>query len=1056
MSIMCGIFGVIAKNDKKYNEFMVNVEQKKKRLIDNLTPRGPDSFGEFKDDKCFLLGTCLKICDLSDDANQPYSSNGITIVFNGEIYNHQELRKTLEDKGYHFDTQSDTEVIVRMYEDEGLSFVDKLIGMFAFCLYDTKHKEVLLFRDRIGIKPLFYCETNDVVIFSSDIKSILCCINDEQHHISPKSISSYLSFRNVIGCDTMYENVKKIAPGHYMMIHRNACSICKYWSIDQFNIDTIPDLYDSIDKLKKLIQMAVMRNSVNNDDDIHIFLSGGLDSSAIVYFVEQLVSARICPKNIKTYSIGFDTENEFDYASLVATKFQTEHTNMIVNTDEYMESLVDLVAFKGEPLNVPNEPLIYIMSKKAKMSGNVVLSGEGADELLYGYGRLFDSYYNYLKDESMPFYEYFMQRYAYLPEDFKKSLINSDMWENELERDKDLKKIFEKTFDECGDMHNQDRIGYVMLKLHLPCLLARLDNATMCASVEGRVPYLDNDVVENCVYNIQREHKIKLIHETSLSQLMNKNPEDISEKLDSPKYILKEMLSKYLPQDVLTRKKVGFTVPIERILLEKFDVIVKTLETGYINKLHIFELTELTKRFKNQTCDKNDIFAIWMLVNMEVFAQLFIYNISLYDVKSFFLVDPQYKYEKSKLVERITISDEQQLQRYIKLYIIKSLLEKHGIEYFAYGGTMLGCIRHRGFIPWDDDIDLMIIDEQCPKITDEFRMELLYAGFNIKKSPEGYKIFDYLENNFFVDLFIAQYIDNDKKTINYASGQFLESFPGRYITTDELYPLANYDFGFFTISGIKNPKNYFDRCNFGDYMRSAIVSQLHDSTNNDMLQGFLTKYGLKNLMIRDITFINRTPNVVFTDDWKQYFNRAKDMIPQDFNPNNYLILNKDLVPSAYTDTLDLYVHYIKYGKTENRKYNIDSVLPLDFDTYGYKCMNPDLVGMSEQQLCAHYITIGKDAGRNYNIRSLLPYDFNADMYKFLNPDLDDKTDEQLINHYIHHGKIEKRYYTKEIVIPNNFNYKKYLELNADLKIHTERDAIIHYIRSGRKENRHYK
>ena len=1054
---MCGIFGIIAKNERNFNDFVSTiVSQKKQIILTHLTPRGPDSCGEFRDEKCYLLSTRLKICDTSDIANQPYNSNGIILVFNGEIYNYIELRNQLKEKGIHFKTMSDTEVIVKLYEDEGLSFVDKLIGIFSLCVYDTKHKEVLLYRDRFGVKPLFYHENENVIIFSSDIPSILECVDDDCQKILPSSISSYLSFRNVIGTNTFYKKIKKLEPGYYMMIHRNVSSICEYWSLNPSNIDTVPDLYDSMAFLRDNLSNAIERN-LPNENEINIFLSGGIDSSAIVYFADKLIkSEKYIGKTIKTYSIGFDNDNEFAYASIVADKFKTEHENIIVSTDDYIETMIDLIEFKGEPLNVPNEPLINMMSKHVKQNGNVVLSGEGADEILHGYGRLFVSYYNYLNDTSIPFYEYFMKKYSYIPEDYKRNIIKDDVWKMDLCDDELLRKTFEETFEKCGDIHNQDKIGFTMLKLHVPCLLSRLDNATMLSSVEGRVPFLDHDVVEYCFYRIQREHKIKLLRETSLSQLIEKPPEEVSEVIASPKFILKEMLNNDLPSDVISRKKVGFTVPLERILTEKYEVVSKILESGYINKMNIFTLSELSKRFVEQKLEKHDIFAIWMLMNIEIFAQLFIFKIPMCDVKAFFLVDPQYKYEKSKLIDNIIISRDEQLQRYIKLYIIKSLFEKYNIEYFAYGGTMLGCIRHSGFIPWDDDVDIMIMEDQTLKITDEFRMELLYAGFQIKKSSEGYKIFDYLDENFFVDVFLAQYITPERDTINYTSAYFLENFPGRVIKTDELYPLAKYDFGFFTLMGIKDPTNYFTRCNFGDYMNCATVSQLHNKRNNDILQSFLTKHSLNNLLIRDASLISHKDNVVYTDDWKQFFNRAKDFLPNDFNPYNYLILNKDLTPNKYSDFIELYIHYIKFGRKENRIYNIDSVLPIDFDVRGYRCLNPDLASLSDCELRAHYVTSGRNSKRIYNIRSLLPYDFDYETYAYLNPDLDGLNEDQLKYHYINNGKTEKRYYTKDGILPPDFDFKKYISLNTDLQLSKERETIIHYIIHGRKENRRYK
>lgn len=1056
---MCGIFGIISKDEKKYTEITAKVKDyKKQKILENLTPRGPDSNGEYYGEKCYFLSSRLRICDNDNSSNQPFDTDGIVIVFNGEIYNHAELRDELiaNDKNIHFQTKSDTEVIIKLYDKEGASFIDKLIGIFAFCLYDTRRKEVFLYRDRFGVKPLFYYETDGYLIFSSDIPSILECI-DNQPDVLPTSISSYLSFRNVVGQNTFFNNIKKIEPGHYIMVHRAVASTHDYWSLDPSKIDTVPDLYEASNNLQKILVNAVQRN-IPQTDVLNIFLSGGLDSSSIVYFANNLIKEGIVqPKKIKTYSIGFDTANEFDYALIVADKFQTEHTNIITNTDEYVENMIDLIQFKGEPLNVPNEPLINIMSKHVKSSGDIILSGEGADEILYGYGRLFISYYNYLNDTSVPFSEYFLDKYSYISEEYKKSILSPKVWETKMKYDIEIKNIFHKTFDECtrSDFHYQDRIGYAMLKLHLPCLLARLDNASMMASVEGRVPFLDHDVVEYCFYRIPREFKIKLLKEVSISELMEKSPIDISEKLDSPKHILKVMLQHELPVDVIKRKKVGFSVPIERILMEKFEVIIKMLESGYLNKMNLFNLTELTERFKKQTLQQYDNFTLWLLLNLEMFAQLFIYKIPISDVKTFFLVDPQYKYEKTKLIERIFISYDTQVQRYIKLYIIKSLFEKYNIEYFAYGGTMLGCVRHQGFIPWDDDIDLMIMEDQQIKITNELRMELLYAGFQIKKSTEGYKIFDYENNSFFVDIFVAQYTNMEKTEINYNSHYFLENFPGRFITTEELYPLTKYKFGFFELNGIKEPENYFSRCNYGDYLRCAIVSQLHDKTNNDLLQAFLKKYGLTNLLIRDASMLSYKYELAYTDDWKQYFNRMKELIPSDFNPYSYLMLNGDLKQGTYDD-IDLYIHYIMHGRFENRVYNMDTVLPGDFDVKGYRCLNPDLSDKTDQQLRAHYITIGKNMKRKYNIRSLLPYDFDADKYKYLNPDIANLSEEKLIYHYIYSGKAEKRYYTTDGIVPDDFNYERYIKLNPDLKISNKQEAVIHYVFHGHKENRRYK
>lgn len=1044
---MSGLFGLIIKNKPTDKKFHINYEKVKQMLY----YRGPTSNGEYQDDKCHFISTQFKI-DEDTDIDQPYQNSGKILICDGKIYNSSDIRKQLIAKGQIFKTFSDAELIVKSYVEHGIKFIDHFIGVFAFCLYDMKNDMVIIARDRLGIKQLYYYEDGDVLIFASDIPTIVASLNQDLCKISPTSISSYLSYRNVIGQNTFFSSIKKLEPSKYIMIHRNQSSLYEYWNLIPTSVEYDQDLYICIKSLYELLGSAVKRN-VSNEETVNVFLSGGLDSSAIIAIIYQLMASGELPyKKVFTYSIGFDTDNEFEYANIMAEKFATEHQNIITNTDEYLDAMIDLIDYKGEPLNVPNEPLIYLASKIIKNNGNVVLSGEGADELFYGYGRLFISYYNYLKDTSIPFYQFFMNRYAYIKEDKKAIICKPEFWINSVKQDEGVKSLFDKCFCECENLNDQDKIGYVMLKLHLPGLLYRFDTATSFASVQGRAPFLDHDLVEYCFYRVPKEFKIKWLKDMKLMDLLEADPKNISEKLDCPKFILKEMMKKILPPDIIQRKKIGFALPLERIITEKYEIVIRLLEEGFINSLNIFDLSTIVQRLSTYKLEEDDCYAIWMFINLEIFFQLYVNKKTVQDMKEFFMVDQHYKLEKDALISTLVLPKDVQIQRYIKFYVIKELMKKHGIEFFAYGGTMLGCIRHRGFIPWDDDIDLMMMNDQGAKITDEFRMELLYAGFRIIKSKEGYKILDYIDENFFIDLFTADFTDNTKTKINYSSQHFLDNFPGREIRVADIYPLMDYPFGFFALPGIKDPTDYFQRCKYGDYLKCALITQLHDITNDKLLQDFLNKYHLKSLIIRDQTLLKYSYDIIYTDDWVTYFNRAKEFIPDKFVPTNYKILNKDLYDH---DMIELYIHYIKFGRIEKRPYLTDEVIPLDFDVKGYRCLNPDLNG-DDARLISHFVSTGRHENRRYNMSSLLPFDFTAESYKYLNPDLDKLNENQLIYHYIHSGKNEKRIYNKDLYLPIDFDFNRYIHFNQDLKNYDERFATIHYIKHGRLEGRKYK
>jgi hypothetical protein len=347
------------------------------------------------------------------------------------------------------------------------------------------------------------------------------------------------------------------------------------------------------------------------------------------------------------------------------------------------------------------------------------------------------------------------------------------------------------------------------------------------------------------------------------------------------------------------------------------------------------------------------------------------------------------------------------------------------------------------------------MQEQCEKITAELRTELLYAGFQISTTNEGYRIYDFHDETleFSVDISIMNCVDN--KVVNRQSCQ--NNKLNMYMMKSELFPLVERTFGAYTIWCPNDLTKYFERCNMNEYMKCDIITKLCNKENNDLLQKFLEKYQIHNITIRDASIISRIDNFVLTSDWKSIFTRCKELIPQDFNPIAYQQLNGDL---KNLDAIGLYVHFIKIGRFEKRYYNVENSLPLDFDIRGYKCFNEDLTHMSDSELKIHYITIGRQMGKKYNINSFIPIDFDYTSYKYLNPELENLDEYQLVYHYINQGKSENKLYKLDGILPIDFKYQMYLKLNGDItinnKIKPERFAIIHYLKYGRNENRKYK
>ena len=642
---MCGIAGIVNLDNKKKVRISVI-----KEMAETMKHRGPDDSGSFVDDYVAFGHRRLTIIDLTSRGRQPmFDITGrVVIVFNGEIYNYQELRLELETKGYEFQSQTDTEVILNAYIEYGIKCLDKFNGMFAFAIYDKKNNTVTLVRDRIGIKPLFYSFYDGKLIFASEIKAILKYPGFPSS-VNINGLSSYLSYRYPIGEDTLFNKIKSLDPGYYLEVSGPKVKKYQYWEIpiNENNEDRGEKFY--INRLREIMASSV-KYRMRSDVPVGAYLSGGLDSSITVALMSNIIETPI-----NTFTIGFNEEgyNEFGYAKQVADEYQTNHHCMTMSSTDYIENMVKLISYKDAPLSVPNEPALYVMSKELKKHITVVLSGEGADEIFGGYGRIFRSPYDYqrLKEleksnnksnsetdkllqrnldkmyEGNKFksdQEHFLFLYNYTNWDDKQKFLHPDILEF-LNYDEQLRNIFSVEFDKIKNMNIYDKYMWIFEKIHIVGLLQRVDMTTMATSVEARVPFVDHRLVE-FAFTIPIKYKLKWRSQTDKATACSYNSDQISEKYDIPKYILKKTFENDLPKEVVWRKKMGFPVPVHKWLGDDFNDFAKEILLDKRAQNRNFYNKNMEKIINNKQLFSNHKFGIkiWMLVNMELWQREYI------------------------------------------------------------------------------------------------------------------------------------------------------------------------------------------------------------------------------------------------------------------------------------------------------------------------------------------------------------------------------------------------------------------------------------------------
>jgi len=554
---MCGIAGVI---DPKIE----NIEKAITGMVAKITHRGPDDDGFYVDKSVGLGMRRLSIIDLST-GRQPITSSDekLLIFLNGEIYNYKELRLELEEKGYHFKTQTDTEVILHLFEEYGEKMLPMLRGMFAFCIYNIETRKIFLARDFFGIKPLYYLVNKDgqITAFSSEIKSFLA-LPEFQPEVNDEAVVNYLSYQYNPLTETFFKDVY------------NESHIEKYWSFE-FNQDETLEEARTTTKIQEIIRDSVEHHMIA-DVPVGAFLSGGVDSSIITTLMQKICG----DKKIKTFTVGFDDLTEGREAEETSNFLGTDHTEIKISADEYFSILPKAVYHFDEPVADPSAIGLYFVAREARKHVTVVLSGEGADELFGGYN-IYLAPFAYNKISWIPrkfleialtipfpfFGKNYIRRAHNKLEDwyignasiFKKEEI-SLLWKGRKIKPLSLSPLYKK----INSVSDSSKMQFIDINTWLVGdILAKADKMTMANSLELRVPFLDKDVA-------------------SLAKTL---PDHLKWHNGVTKYLLREAFKEIIPETTRNRKKLGFPTPVRNWFnAERPDVYQRILNNKYIKE----------------------------------------------------------------------------------------------------------------------------------------------------------------------------------------------------------------------------------------------------------------------------------------------------------------------------------------------------------------------------------------------------------------------------------------------------------------------------------------
>jgi asparagine synthase (glutamine-hydrolysing) len=586
-------------------------------MRDAMHHRGPDDAGLFVEGAVGLGHRRLSIIDLSG-GHQPISNEdgSVTIVFNGEIYNFAELRSELRARGHTLKTRSDTEVIVHLYEELGPDCVQRLRGMFAFALWDAGRRELLLARDRLGEKPLYYAASSNSLIFASEIKAILLA---EGFSAQPDRIGlrRYLSYRHAYGDSTLFKGVAQLPPGCHLVASSRGIRRHRYWNIPARSKDLLGRR--SSEEFLPLLEQSVRQRMIS-DVPIGAFLSGGIDSTLVTALMARHTD------QVRTFSIGFvpGEENELSWARRVADACRTHHHEFTQGPDDFHSLLQKLVWHHDEPLSFPASIPLYLLSRESKRVATVMLGGEGADELLAGYSSNVNAYWLNRTMTFLPFalrraiaklrlparYAAIARRAIQDPTALITGVFRIAGSENILgaarislpnARDDD-----DALLEEVG-FHSRegsflDRLLYFQLKTYLIALLMKQDKMSMAASIETRVPYLDHHLVE----------------------LAFTLPDSVKVNGRVGKHLLKRVSRGVVPAEVIHRPKMGFPVPIAQWFRTPGNPFVDILLDAESLRDGLLDKTFVRKRVNDFQHGESNSIEIWAMLNLELWRREFL------------------------------------------------------------------------------------------------------------------------------------------------------------------------------------------------------------------------------------------------------------------------------------------------------------------------------------------------------------------------------------------------------------------------------------------------